>query len=56
MGSHKRIAEKMRERRAAELRLWGASEGGVAKQLALAEACAEATSAPEYVVPVPSLA
>ena len=28
----------------------------MAEQLALAEACAEATSAPEYVVPVLSLA
>ncbi|KAH9994398.1 hypothetical protein BJV77DRAFT_1059945 [Russula vinacea] len=55
-GSHKRIAEKMRERRAAELRRWGAPEGGTAEQLALAEACAEAASAPEHVVPVLSLA
>ena len=55
-GSHKRIAEKMRERRAAELRRWGAPEDGTAEQLALAEACAEAASAPEHVVPVLSLA
>jgi hypothetical protein len=55
-GSHKRIAEKMRERRVAELRRWGAPEGGTAEQLALAEACAEAASAPEHVVPVLSLA
>jgi len=55
-GSHKRIAEKMRERRAAELRRWGAPEGGTVEQLALAEACAEAASAPEHVVPVLSLA
>lgn len=55
-GSHKRIAEKMRERRAAELRRWGAPEGATAEQLALAEACAEAASAPEHVVPVLSLA
>jgi hypothetical protein len=54
--SHKRIAEKMRERRAAELRRWGAPEGGTAEQLALAEACAEAASAPEHVVPILSLA
>lgn len=54
-GSHKRIAEKMRERRAAELRRWGAPEGATAEQLALAEACAEAASAPEHVVPVLSL-
>ncbi len=54
-GSHKRITEKMRERRAAELRRWGAPEGATAEQLALAEACAEAASAPEHVVPVLSL-
>jgi hypothetical protein len=54
--SHKRIAEKMRERRAAELRRWGAPEGATTEQLALAEACAEAASAPEHVVPVLSLA
>jgi hypothetical protein len=55
-GSHKRIAEKMRERRAAELRRWGAPEGATAEQLALTETCAEAASAPEHVVPVLSLA
>jgi len=55
-GSHKKIAEKMRERRAAELRRWGAPEGATTEQLALAEACAEAASAPEHVVPVLSLA
>lgn len=55
-GSHKRIAEKMRERRAAELRRWGAPEGATAEQLALAEACAEAASASKHVVPVLSLA
>jgi hypothetical protein len=55
-GSHKRIAEKMRERRSAELRRWGAPDGATAEQLALAEACAEAASAPEHVVPVLSLA
>ncbi|KAI9512283.1 hypothetical protein F5148DRAFT_13493 [Russula earlei] len=55
-GSHRRIAEKMRERRAAELRRWGAPDGGTVEQLALAEACAEAASSPERVVPVLSLA
>jgi hypothetical protein len=53
--SHKRIAEKMRERRAAELRRWGAPDSGTPEQLALAEACAEAASAPEHIVPVLSL-
>jgi hypothetical protein len=55
-GSHKRIAEKMRERRAAELHRWGAPEGATAEQFALAEACAEAASASKHIVPVLSLA
>ncbi|KAH9964541.1 hypothetical protein BC827DRAFT_1085935, partial [Russula dissimulans] len=56
VGSHRRIAEKMRERRVAELRRWGAPDGSTPAQLALAEACAEAASSPERVVPVLSLA
>ena len=55
-GSHRKITEKMRERRAAELRRWGAPDGGTTEQLAQAEACAEAASAPGRVVPVLSLA
>ncbi|KAI0252688.1 hypothetical protein BJV78DRAFT_1373598 [Lactifluus subvellereus] len=55
-GSHRKITEKLRERRAAELRRWGAPDGGTAEQLAQAEACAEAASAPGRVVPVLSLA
>jgi len=55
-GSHRRIAEKMRERRVAELRRWGAPDGATAAQLVLAEACAEAASSPERIVPVLSLA
>jgi len=54
--AHRRIAEKMHERRAAELRRWGAPDGATTQQLAVAEACAEAASAPERVVPVLSLA
>ena len=57
VASHRRIAEKMQERRAAELRRWGAPpDGATAEQLALAEACAEAGGASECVVPVLSLA
>jgi hypothetical protein len=41
-GSYKRITKKMRERHAAELHKWGSPEGGMAEQLALTEACAEA--------------
>jgi hypothetical protein len=50
------IAEKMHERRAGELRRWGAPDGATAEQLVLAEACAQAGSAQECVVPVLSLA
>lgn len=57
VASHRWIAEKMQKHRAAELRRWGASpDGATAEQLALAEACAEAGSALECVVPVLSLA
>jgi len=53
---HRKITEKMRERRTAELRRWGAPEGATVEQLAQAEACAEAASALDCVVPVLSLA
>jgi len=56
VGPHRRIAEKMCERRTAELRRWGAPDDATAAQLALAEACAEAASSSERVVPVLSLA
>jgi len=56
VAAHRIIAEKMHERRVAELRRWGAPDGATAEQLSLAEACAEAGSAPECVVPVLSLA
>lgn len=54
--SHRKITEKMRERRTAELRRRGAPDGATAEQLAQAEACAEAASAPDRVVPILSLA
>ena len=54
--SHRKITEKMRERRTVELRRWGALDGATAEQLAEAEACAEAASALDRVVPVLSLA
>ena len=55
--SHRKIAERMRERRAVELRKWGAPDaGGTVEQLVQAEACAEAASASGRVVPVLSLA
>jgi hypothetical protein len=44
--SHRKITERMRERRSVELRRWGAPDtGSMAEQLAQAEACAEAASA-----------
>jgi hypothetical protein len=55
-GSHWKITEKMRERRAAELRKWGAQDERTTEQLAQAEACAEAASVSGRVVPVLSLA
>lgn len=54
--SHRKITEKMRERRTAELRRWGAPDAATAEQLAHAEACAEAASALDRVVPILSLA
>lgn len=54
--SHRKITEKMRERRTTELRRWGAPDGATAEQLAQAEACAEAASALDRVVPILSLA
>lgn len=54
--SHRKITEKMRERRTAELRRWGAPDGATAELLAQAEACAEAASALDRVVPILSLA
>ncbi|KAI9460177.1 hypothetical protein BJY52DRAFT_282272 [Lactarius psammicola] len=54
--SHKKITEKMRERRAAELRRWGAPDGATTEQLARAEACAEAASELDRIVPILSLA
>jgi len=55
--SHRKIMENMRDRRAGELRRWGALDGSAtAEQLARAEACAEAASAVDRIVPVLSLA
>src|SRR5258708_31961160 len=54
--SHRKITEKMRERRAAELRRWGTPDGATAEQRVRAEACAEAASAVDRVAPILSLA
>ena len=53
---HRKITEKMRERRAAELRRWGTPDGATVEQRGRAEACAEAASAVDRVVPILSLA
>ncbi|KAI0063107.1 hypothetical protein BV25DRAFT_447225 [Artomyces pyxidatus] len=54
--AQKKIMERMRERRAAELKKWGYVDGDTPEQLARAEACAEAASGPERIVPLLSLA
>jgi len=46
----------LREKRVEELRKWGFEEGGSVELLAQAEACAEAGSSPDRVIPVSSLA
>ncbi|RDB29174.1 hypothetical protein Hypma_015087 [Hypsizygus marmoreus] len=50
------ISKRLREKRLDELRKWGYEEGGSADLLAAAEACAEAASPLDRVVPVVSLA
>ena len=51
-----KISRKLRERRVEELRKWGWDEGGSAELLAQAEACAEAASPLDRVVPLSALA
>uniref|UniRef100_A0A8H7Y7F8 Uncharacterized protein n=1 Tax=Psilocybe cubensis TaxID=181762 RepID=A0A8H7Y7F8_PSICU len=50
------ITRKLRERRADELRKWGYRDGDSSERVAFAEACAEAASPLDRVVPVASLA
>ena len=50
------VSKKLRERRTDELKKWGYEEGSSAELLAQAEACAEAASLPDRVVPISSLA
>lgn len=49
------ITSRLREKRRDELKRWGYVEGGTTEVLAAAEACAEAASPLERVVPVSSL-
>lgn len=53
--TRERISAKLREKRRDELKRWGYEEGGTTEMMAAAEACAEAASPLERVVPVASL-
>jgi hypothetical protein len=50
------ISRKLRARRMEELKKWGYVDGGSAESMARAEACAEAASSLDRIVPVSSLA
>lgn len=54
--TREQILNRLKERRTEELKKWGYIEGGSAELLAQAEACAEAASSLDRVVPVSSLA
>ncbi|KAF8060973.1 Cullin repeat-like-containing domain protein [Lyophyllum atratum] len=54
--TREKISRRLRERRLDELKKWGYEEGDSSELLAIAEACAEAASPPDRVVPVISLA
>ncbi|EKM60701.1 uncharacterized protein PHACADRAFT_246768 [Phanerochaete carnosa HHB-10118-sp] len=54
--TREKIQKRMKERRTEELRRWGYYDGAPAEMLAQAEACAEAASPPDRVVPLSSLA
>lgn len=54
--TREKISKRLREKRKDELKKWGYEEGGSGEQLAAAEACAEAASPLDRVVPVSSLA
>lgn len=50
------VSDKLRERRLRELKRWGYEEDGSGVSMAVAEACAEASSAHDRIVPFSSLA
>lgn len=50
------ISRLLREKRLQELKKWGYQEGDPPEKVAFAEACAEAASPPDRVVPISSLA
>ncbi|KAF8588455.1 hypothetical protein K439DRAFT_1335167 [Ramaria rubella] len=53
--TREKISSKLREKRRDELKRWGYEEGGDTEMMAAAEACAEAASSLERIVPVSSL-
>ena len=50
------VSQRQEDRRVHQLKKWGYKNGGSAKLLAQVEACAEAVSTPDRVVPLSSLA
>lgn len=54
--TRERIRQRMREKKADELRKWGYEDGASAELMAQAEACAEAASPPDCIVMISSLA
>ncbi|EMD41545.1 hypothetical protein CERSUDRAFT_33410, partial [Gelatoporia subvermispora B] len=54
--TREKIQRRLRERRVEELRKWGYDGGGDATLLAQAEACAEAASPPDRIIPLASVA
>lgn len=54
--TREKVAKRLKERRTEELKLWGFVDGGSTELLAQAEACAEAASMLDRVVPLSSLA
>ncbi|OCH92671.1 hypothetical protein OBBRIDRAFT_790969 [Obba rivulosa] len=54
--TREKIQKRLRERRTEELRKWGYDGSGDAMLLAQAEACAEAASPPDRIVPLASVA
>ena len=54
--TREKISKKLREKRVDELKKWGYEENGLPARMAEAEACAEAASSLDRVVPILSLA
>lgn len=54
--TREKISKRLRERRTEELKMWGYEDGGSAELLTQAEACAEAASTLDRIVPLSSLA